>query len=313
MILKSISIEGFKGISNRIDLKLSPKLTVFFGPVAYGKSSILEAILWCLSCNSLKSKDWRKIQKMFEDIEIVNLRKPKAVVKIEYEHDGKEYTMFAETKTEKGYSFNNYDSGIFQELPIGELEITPFVRVLTTAQIRKFEFSEDLEALNIVFGVTFWRALANSCNKLAEEIHNREKEIIEKVLNWKREIEKIYLRTLKSYEELKSKIELNGISLDKIKQDLEELTNDEIDAQLSLEDLLSIARKMSNPYHNRIVELENEIQKRQRELKQLELEFTTIEDRIHKIKQALDKIEPKLDNLMRQSSKEILEDEKKKN
>ena len=308
MILKSVAIEGFKGISNRIELELSPKLTVFFGPVAYGKSSILEAILWCLSCNSLESGDWRKIQKMFEDIEIINLRKPKAEVKIEYEHNGNEYVMFAETKTEKGYGFKAYDSGIFKELSIGELEITPFVRVLTTAQIRKFEFSEDLEALNVVFGITFWKKLADSCDKLAETIRDKERDIIEKVTSWKAELEKIYTRVLDRYNEITKIIEDENINLESIKRCLKELTSKDLD-QYSLDDLLSFVRQMTNPYHSKLSELEDEIQRRLSELGQLKVKCSEIEGRIHKIKQTLNEIQPKLEELMSQPSIEILDNE----
>ncbi len=109
MLLRHVVIEGFKGIAGRIDLDLSPTLTAIYGPNYHGKSSILEAIQWCLCCNSLyhesEGSRWRRIKEIFGDIKIINERKNKATVVIEYEHNGKLYRMKAETTTEEGFGF----------------------------------------------------------------------------------------------------------------------------------------------------------------------------------------------------------------
>ncbi len=191
MILKRVSIEGFKGISNRIELELSPKLTVIFGPIFYGKSSILEAIQWCLYCNS--GAEWRQIKRVFEESKIVNVRKTKAVVSIDYEHDGKIYMMFAETKSDEGYGFKSYDNGPFKNLTLGELKFTDFITVITTSQTRRFVSKDDLKALDLTFNVTFWRELANKSEKLVKDLLDKEKENVKKAYRWRRELEEVVM------------------------------------------------------------------------------------------------------------------------
>lgn len=306
MILREVIIEGFKGISKRIKLELSPTLTVIFGPCAYGKSSILEAILWCLSCNSLKSGEWRKIQKIFEDIEIINLKKPKAEVIIKYEHENEKYMMYAETKTEKGYAFNAEDGGIFRKLSISELEITPFVRVLTTSQMRKFEFREDLEALDVVFGITFWRAFSDSCKSLAEEIWNRGQEIISNILNWKNKLEEYYEKCYRAYEE--SKIKAKGINLNEIRENLAQLYNYSVNQIPSnSNDLLAFIRRMENPYRDKIQRLETEKRRKEEEREKLETELIKIEGKISKIEDALKVIQSKFNEINKYPLKDVLE------
>ena len=46
--INSIAIEGFKGFTNRQAIQISGKHLFIFGPNGYGKSSITEAIRWCL-------------------------------------------------------------------------------------------------------------------------------------------------------------------------------------------------------------------------------------------------------------------------
>lgn len=46
--LKSITIEGFKGFTSSQKIDLNGKPTFIFGPNGWGKSSILEAISWCM-------------------------------------------------------------------------------------------------------------------------------------------------------------------------------------------------------------------------------------------------------------------------
>jgi len=46
--LKSIIIEGFKGFTSPQEIKLNGKSTFIFGPNGWGKSSILEAVSWCM-------------------------------------------------------------------------------------------------------------------------------------------------------------------------------------------------------------------------------------------------------------------------
>jgi predicted ATP-dependent endonuclease of OLD family len=261
MKLRFVSIEGFKGISNRVDLELSPTLTVIFGPNFYGKSSIIEAIQWCLYCNSLYYEDekdrWRKIREIFKDIKIINERRPKATVIIEYEHNGQMFRMFAETKTEEGYGFKAYDNGSFKELTLGELELTPFIRVVTTSQTRRFESEEDLKALDIVFNVIFWREFSDSAKRIADDILEKEKMISEKIYKWRDELGKIYIETMEKYED--AEVRAGSISLDDIRKDLAELLNCSIDEIPSnLDDLIEFARKIRNPYGDKIDEKYNE-------------------------------------------------------
>jgi len=54
--IKSINIEGFKGFTAPTEIKLNGKSTFIFGPNGFGKSSILEAISWCLFGSSPGSK-----------------------------------------------------------------------------------------------------------------------------------------------------------------------------------------------------------------------------------------------------------------
>src|SRR3990167_6223795 len=46
--LKSIVIEGFKGFTSPQEIKLNGTSSFIFGPNGWGKSSILEAVSWCM-------------------------------------------------------------------------------------------------------------------------------------------------------------------------------------------------------------------------------------------------------------------------
>lgn len=46
--IKSITVEGFKGFTSRQEIPIEGKNLFIFGPNGYGKSSIVEAIRWCL-------------------------------------------------------------------------------------------------------------------------------------------------------------------------------------------------------------------------------------------------------------------------
>lgn len=46
--IKSITVEGFKGFTNKQGIPIDGKNLFIFGPNGYGKSSIIEAIRWCL-------------------------------------------------------------------------------------------------------------------------------------------------------------------------------------------------------------------------------------------------------------------------
>jgi DNA repair exonuclease SbcCD ATPase subunit len=46
--INSITIEGFKGFTKQQTIQISGKHLFIFGPNGYGKSSITEAIRWCL-------------------------------------------------------------------------------------------------------------------------------------------------------------------------------------------------------------------------------------------------------------------------
>ena len=47
MYIKHLSISGFRGIGNSLDLQLAPR-TIFYGPNGCGKTSILQSIAWAL-------------------------------------------------------------------------------------------------------------------------------------------------------------------------------------------------------------------------------------------------------------------------
>ena len=313
MKLRFVSIEGFKGISNRVELELSPTLTVIFGPIYHGKSSIIEAIQWCLYCNSfyyVDEKDrWRKIREIFKDIKIINERKPKATVLIEYEHNGQMFRMFAETKTDEGYGFKVDDNGSFKEFTLGELELTPFIRVVTTSQTRRFESEEDLRALDIVFNVTFWRELSDSAKRIADEIFDREKKISEKIYNWRNELGRIYVETLEKYEE--AKVRAGDVKLDNIRKNLAELLSYSVDEIPSnLDDLVEFMRKIKNPYNDKIDEKYNEKSRIEEDLRVLENKIRDKDEKIRKFEKVLPEVENRLQELGGYLSKEDLKAEK---
>jgi len=303
MILRRISIEGFKGISNRVELELSPTLTVIFGPNFYGKSSILEAIQWCLYCNS--GAEWRQIKRVFEDSELVNVRKTKAIVSIDYEHSGEIYTMFAETKSEEGYGFKSYDHGSFKNLTLGELKFTDFITVITTSQTRRFISKEDLKALDLAFNVTFWRELTNKSENVVKDLLGVEKEIAERVYSWRREIEKIYINIIKKYEEIKSKVK--NISIESIRRELSELLNRKIDeVPTTLEDLIEFIKKVGEPYISEIEKLEKEREGKVEKIKSAKLKIEQKIERINKIERILPDIKSRIEELSKLPPKEPL-------
>ena len=46
--ISCLAIEGFRGINNKLEIDLDGKPAIFFGPNGVGKSSIMEAVEWCL-------------------------------------------------------------------------------------------------------------------------------------------------------------------------------------------------------------------------------------------------------------------------
>ena len=309
MILRRVSIEGFKGISNRVELEISPTLTVIFGPNFYGKSSILEAIQWCLYCNS--GAEWRQIKRVFEDSELVNVRKTKAIVSIDYEHSGETYTMFAETKSEEGYGFKSYDHGSFKNLTLGELKFTDFITVITTTQTRRFVSKEDLKALDLAFNVTFWRELANKSENVAKDLLDIEKKIAERVYSWRTEIEKIYTNIIKNYEEIKSKVK--DISIESIRKELSELLNRKIDeVPTALEDLIEFIKKVGEPYISEIEKLEKEREGKVEKIKSAKLKIEQKIERINKIEKILPEIKSRTEELSKLTPKESLIKDKRR-
>ena len=47
--LKSVRLEGIRGINKATDIKFNEGLTIIHGPNGTGKSSILQAIEWCIT------------------------------------------------------------------------------------------------------------------------------------------------------------------------------------------------------------------------------------------------------------------------
>lgn len=300
MRLRAVSIEGFKGISDEIKLELSPTLTAIFGPNYYGKSSILEAIQWCLYCNS--GAHWRTIRKLFEDIELVNKRKDRARVSISYDVDGEVHTMLAETKPGEVYGFKKADTGIFKNLTLGELEFTEFIRVITSTQIRKFESKEDLEALDIVFNVTFWRELADKSKKVAESLLEKERELIEKEHKWKEEMEKTYTKLVEKLEEA----EKNVKDIEEIRKEISELLGCDISRIPSKPDELIDFLRRERLYEDEIRKLEEDLYKKEEKVSQIERELQYKRNRITKIEKILPEIRSEMSRLEGLPSKESL-------
>ena len=83
MILRRCVIEGFRGSPKRLEVELSPSLTAMYGPTYTGKSTVLDAITFCLLSNS--GAEARDILSSFKEAELVHVRSPKAVVSEEFQ------------------------------------------------------------------------------------------------------------------------------------------------------------------------------------------------------------------------------------
>lgn len=55
MYIKNIKVQGFKSFADKVDLHLNPGMTAIVGPNGSGKSNIVDAILWVLGEQSVKS------------------------------------------------------------------------------------------------------------------------------------------------------------------------------------------------------------------------------------------------------------------
>lgn len=62
MRIKSLSVEGFRGFNEHREIEFDDKLTVFYAPNSYGKTSITEALEWLLygHTSKVKSADYSK-------------------------------------------------------------------------------------------------------------------------------------------------------------------------------------------------------------------------------------------------------------
>src|ERR1700738_964528 len=57
MKLSKLTIEGFRGFGERVEIDLSPDVIILSGPNGTGKTSILDAILWCVTGRLLRIGD----------------------------------------------------------------------------------------------------------------------------------------------------------------------------------------------------------------------------------------------------------------
>ena len=165
--------------------------------------------------------------------------------------------------------------------------------------------SLNLRALDIVFNVTFWTKLADSVKNTSEEILSKEREILEKIHKWKKDLEVIYFKALEQFKE--AKIGAEGVNVEDIRRELAEKLSCELGKiSASLEDLLEFVRSIENPYSIKIQEKIEEERRLKEELKSLESELKGIDDRICKIKEVLQEILKDFGELINYPPKDVL-------
>jgi len=99
--IKSIEVEGFRGIAKKQQLELDKPAVLLYGGNHQGKSSILNALEWCLfgdSCIGQKSGIQERVGSGSCTWRVVNDNSANAKVKLVFEYKDKEIIV---VRTEK--------------------------------------------------------------------------------------------------------------------------------------------------------------------------------------------------------------------
>jgi len=293
--LKRVKIRNFMGIRGDVELELSPTLTVIYGPNWTGKTSILNAIQWCLCCNS--GTDWRTIMRIFDENKIVNERANRAFVTIEYEANGEKYFMWARTKRGTEWAFEKEDNGPFKNIPIGRVEFSDFIIGITHSQIERFLSEEELKGcLDLVFGVKSLKEIIERIRELNSNALDVEEHIVREIFKVKERLEKLYFEALEEYEERRNNIK--NIDLEHLIRELSDILDKPID-ELPQESnkLLLYLKEICTSIDDELKKIRDRKERAEKELREI---ISTYEERkreLEEIEKFLEEAESKLKNI----------------
>ena len=316
--INSITIEGFKGFTNRQTISVNGKNLFIFGPNGFGKSSIIEAIRWCLfgltgrpeeivrnqfysgNCFvelELKDED----SKLWKVQRVLSPGASRSRMKI-IDPEGKERTqtevfpfLTSVGPREGTYIvFGGPSQFPSRRRPLESVEISDFGRTIY-AYLRLEELPELIERLN----------------RLIEEQKEEEKQLAEEIGEEKEKIER-------ELEEVNEKLESilkdppwgesEPPTLEETKEKIKDLVtrlSEEVKQAppegLSDDELIDVGEKWLQEFSISEEELErkiSEIKEKQRKIKELWDELKGEEMRIKRLREEIKQIENQLQELL---------------
>ena len=330
--INSITIEGFKGFTNRQTISVNGKNLFIFGPNGFGKSSIIEAIRWCLfgltgrpeeivrnqfysgNCFvelELKDED----SKLWKVQRVLSPGASRSRMKI-IDPEGKERTqtevfpfLTSVGPREGTYIvFGGPSQFPSRRRPLESVEISDFGRTIY-AYLRLEELPELIERLN----------------RLIEEQKEEEKQLAEEIGEEKEKIE----RELEDVNEKLESIlkdppwgESEPPTLEETKEKIKDLVtrlSEEVKQAppegLSDDELIGVAEKWLQELSISEEEFErkiSEIKEKQRKIKELWNELKGEGEKIKRLKDEIKQIENKLQELLRDKSIDDIREELEK-
>ncbi|MEM5831274.1 MAG: AAA family ATPase [candidate division WOR-3 bacterium] len=206
MKIKTLKVKGFRGFLKESEFDFAP-VTILFGPNGTGKSSTLNAIEWCLWGRKCMGKDTGIRERI--DWEIKNrytMENP--FVEINFDHGEKISRKYISdkkddpymTETINGllnkYSFNDFFVGVYQHQEV--------IRAILTQEPK-----DRNEGFDRLFGLSDYRNIIDFINETIKKKGGLE-ELVKEV---EREISKFK-------DDIKNKIDVWTIEIDKLEQEL---------------------------------------------------------------------------------------------
>jgi DNA repair exonuclease SbcCD ATPase subunit len=249
--IKKIEIEGFRGFTQKTPIEFENPIILLYGGNHQGKSSVLNAIEWCLygdDCIGEKSGIRERVGTGETAWRVVNDNSDKAQVKMEIEGDQGNFSITraeAKGKGKKGKSIRiSLPEGIEKEADEAEQELAKLLRL----SFKDFEStvyqhqetihdfiiqkpSEQSDALDRLLGLVDYRNILDGIKK--SDISKVQKEIVEEFNKFQIRVQEAIKQRQKDLDDKKDKIKEKGLNGEELNEkklfEIAELTIKEVD------------------------------------------------------------------------------------